>query len=641
MAVVEHRLFAIPPRRDARFRTLVPNRTAVRIRVIALVGQHRASVCNPAIRPGRCGLSAASTPSPSVPPDGPAGSPRHGFWCRTRRGYDPTPRPLDRRCRRFFFRTGGRNRRADARAINAEPFGIVVPQLGGDLLPDAVAAPAVVPLPEAVGLAVNRLEDRCTPATAYLATDLVADTPGIAPLTDPTLVNAWGIAPNPGGPLWVSANGTDLSEVYLGTNPLSAAFRVTIPGGAPTGQVFNNSGSTTDFQVSDGTHTAAAAFIFASEAGEVTGWAPTVGGGTTTRPAEVGFPATDGAVYKGIAIGKSGTSNLLYLADFHNGKIDVLNGQFQKVTLGTGGFGTFTDPTLPAGYAPFNVATINGMLYVSYAKQDAAAHDDVSGPGHGFIDVFDLTGHLQQRLVSGGALNSPWGMTVAPAGFGDFAGALLVGNFGNGLTHAYNATTGALLGTLSVSPGHPIVIDGLWGLAFGIAAGTTNTLFYAAGPDHEAHGLFGKISANPAGTNPVSASLAGGTLTITGSRDDDNVSVTLEGKQIVVRSGGGEDDHGEDENGGDGGTVIGRFNPADVNLITFNGFAGNDTFTVSPKVTATALPPSEPERVGCQSSIRLPSSTTEFATNSSADRGSIGSSKARSTRSTVAGQVSR
>src|SRR5262245_24174952 len=184
-------------------------------------------------------------------------------------------------------------------------------------------------------LSFVQLEDRCTPATAYLATDLVADLPGIAPVTDPTLVNAWGIALNPNGPFWVSANGTDLSQVYVGTNPVNAAFRVTIPSGAPTGQVFNNSGSTADFPVTDGSATAASVFIFASEAGVVSGWAPTVGGGGPLRPAEVGFTAPDGAIYKGIAIGKNGTQNLLYLTDFHNGKIDVLNGTWQKVTLGT------------------------------------------------------------------------------------------------------------------------------------------------------------------------------------------------------------------------------------------------------------------------------------------------------------------
>jgi uncharacterized protein (TIGR03118 family) len=455
-------------------------------------------------------------------------------------------------------------------------------------------------------LQVTRLEDRCTPATAYLATDLIADTPGIAPFTDPTLVNAWGISPNPNGPIWVSANGSDLSEVYVPGSPFSSAFRVTIPGGSPTGQLFNTTGSTTDFIVTDGTHSTPAAFIFASEAGTVTGWAPTVGGGTTTRPAEPGFTATDGAVYKGIALGKNGTQNLLYVADFHGGKIDVLNGQWKKVTLGTGGFGTFSDPNLPAGYAPFNVANIGGKLYVSYAKQNAMLHDDVAGPGHGFIDVFDLTGHFQQRLVSRGKLNSPWGMALAPAGFGDFAGDLLVGNFGDGRIHAYNPTTGKFLGTLSESPGHPITIDGLWGLEFGVTAADSKTLYYAAGPDHENHGLFGEITANPAGTNPVSATLNKGTLVITGSRDNDHVTVGLndQGTQIVVRAGNGAgDDQGEDEGGksggndqgedeggeNGGGSVIGQFAVSAVNLITFNGLAGNDTFVVNPNVMTPVI----------------------------------------------------
>src|SRR5262249_55768668 len=152
---------------------------------------------------------------------------------------------------------------------------------------------------------------------------------------------------------------------------------------------------------------------------------------------------------------------------FHNGKIDVLDGGFKQVTLGTNGFESFTDPNLPSGYAPFGIAAINGKLYVSYAKQDADQHDDVAGRGHGFIDIFETNGHFDGRLVSRGGLNSPWGMVLAPSTFGQFGGDLLVGNFGDGRIHAYDPTSGMELGTLSTSRGHPLVIDGLWGLAFG------------------------------------------------------------------------------------------------------------------------------------------------------------------------------
>src|SRR5262249_11167941 len=159
------------------------------------------------------------------------------------------------------------------------------------------------------------------------------------------------------------------------------------------------------------------------------------------------YPAPDGAIYKGIALANNGSGNFLYLADFHNGKIDVLDSTFHLTTLD----GSFTDPNLPAGYAPFNIALLNGKLYVTYAKQDADAEDDVAGHGHGFIDVFDLNGHFEQRLVSRGELNSPWGMVIAPSGFGDFGGDLLVGNFGDGRIHAYDPSTGDFKGTLSES----------------------------------------------------------------------------------------------------------------------------------------------------------------------------------------------
>jgi uncharacterized protein (TIGR03118 family) len=347
-------------------------------------------------------------------------------------------------------------------------------------------------------LQLLRLEDRCNPSTPYLVTNLISDQAGVAPVTDPTLVNAWGIALNPGGAFWVSANGSDLSQVYTGDvagSPIAQPFKVTIPGGAPTGQVFNNTGSATDFMITDGVTTAPAVFLFASEAGRITGWAPTVGGAPPSTTAETGFTSANGSVYKGVALAQVGAANFLYAADFHNNAIDVINGAFAKVPLGTGGFETFTDPGLPAGFAPFNVAAINRKLYVSYAKQDAAKHDDVAGAGNGFIDVFETNGHFDNRLVSGGDLNSPWGMVVAPTGFGDFSGDLIVGNFGDGLVHAYDPTTGAEKGFLADRSGNPVTVDGLWGLAFGNGkAGDATSLYFAAGPDGEAHGLFGKLT---------------------------------------------------------------------------------------------------------------------------------------------------
>jgi uncharacterized protein (TIGR03118 family) len=368
-----------------------------------------------------------------------------------------------------------------------------------------------------------------------------------------------------------------LADVYSGDaggTPLAKTpLEVMIMGGEPTGNVFNT--TTSDFSITDGTNSGKAFFIFASESGNVTGWNPTVGGGTTT---EFGFHAMDGAVYKGIALANDSANgnNFLYLADFHSNKIDVLNSSFTKVTLG----GNFTDPNLPAGFAPFNVAEINGQLYVSYAVQDAAKHDDVAGKGHGVIDVYTNDGVFVKRLVSNGAgskLNSPWGMVVAPATFGDFGGDLLVGNFGDGHIHAYNADTGAFLGTLTGFKNHPIVVDGLWGFAFGNGtAGDTNTLYFAAGPDHEGHGLFGKITANPAGTAPVTAVLNGDVLTITGGPDADKINVRLKKptQQIIVQ---------------DQGVVVGSFDASAVSTIEIQGLAGNDHIVVGPKIDATVI----------------------------------------------------
>jgi uncharacterized protein (TIGR03118 family) len=441
------------------------------------------------------------------------------------------------------------------------------------LIPGARRKFAPRPRPPRPRLAVEPLEARAVPATAYLATDLVSDQAGVAPVIDPTLVNAWGMAVSPQS-LWVSSNGSGLSEVYtgdVGGSPINQPFKVTIPGGAPTGQVFN---PTTDFVVTDGTSSGPAAFIFASLTGAVTGWNPVVPPPPPSMVAQPAFQATDGSVYTGIALANNGTGNFLYLADFRNNEIDILNSSFQETTLA----GNFTDPTLPAGFAPFNIAAIGGKLYVAYARPDPATGRVKDGAGLGIVSVFDLNGAFQQRLVSRGALNAPWAIVQAPAGFGDFGGDLLIGNFGNGRINAYDPTTGAFQGTLSSSPGRPLVIDGLWGLAFGngTTAGDASALYYAAGPDDGTHGLFGRITANAAGTNPVQATLANSTLRITGSRDDDNVMVRLANREqeVVVTAGG---------------KTVGTFDLADVGIIQFNGLAGDDRVLVSNRIGATTL----------------------------------------------------
>ncbi len=414
---------------------------------------------------------------------------------------------------------------------------------------------------------VETLESRCVLATSYIAADLVSDQAGVAPILDPNLINAWGIAVNPMGAFWVSSNGANLSTLYsgdIGGNPLTKVpLEVDTAAEEPTGQVFNG---TSDFLIDE---TNKAIFIFASEEGEVSGWNPAIPPATS---AHVVFEAEDDAIYTGIALANNGDGNFLYLADFHNAKIDVLDAEFQLTTLD----GDFTDPNLPAGFAPFNVAAIGDKLYVAYAKQDADAEEDVTGPHLGFVNVFDLHGNFQQRLISQGKLNAPWGMVQAPAGFGDFSGDLLVGNFGDGRINAYNPTTGAFHGTLSSSPGHPVEIEGLWGLAFGngVSSGSTTTLYYSAGPDEETHGLFGRITANAAGTSPVTAALDGNELIITGSRDSDLVTVIQSRNQIVVLAGGKR---------------IGTFSQAAVGTIEFSGLAGNDHINIAGNIAARAI----------------------------------------------------
>jgi uncharacterized protein (TIGR03118 family) len=421
-------------------------------------------------------------------------------------------------------------------------------------------------------LSIESLESRCVLSTSYIPHNLVSDQPGIAPLQDPNLVNAWGLALSPTtGNFWIADNGKDLATVYggdLAGSPLTKnSLEVTIPDGAPTGQVFNS--TTSDFNVTDGTNTDQALFIFASEAGDVTGWSPNVPPSSTA--AQTGFHATDGAVFKGLALAADNGHNFLYVADFHNGKIVVLDSSFNPATLG----GNFTDPNLPTGFAPFNVASINGQLFVSYAKQDSAAHDDVKGAGNGFIDVFTTDGVFVKRLVSQGKLNSPWGMVLATSDFGDFSNDLLVGNFGNGKINAYDATTGDFKGTLATSPKHSVVIDGLWGLAFGNGTtGDANTLYFTAGPNDESHGLFGKITANAAGTSPVTATLFDGVLTVDGSQGNNNIKVQSSHGNIQVTAGGKQ---------------IGSFGATSVNTVEVFGLGGNDTITVASSVHATTL----------------------------------------------------
>jgi uncharacterized protein (TIGR03118 family) len=334
----------------------------------------------------------------------------------------------------------------------------------------------------------------------FTQTNLVSDIPGLAKTTDPDLINPWGVAFSAASPFWVSDNGTGKSTLYNGDG-VKQGLVVTIPGtggdpGAPTGMVFNSS---TNFN-SD-------LFIFAGENGTITGWRGALG--TTAEPLvnSTGI----GAVYKGLAIGTTAQGTYLYAADFHNNQITTIPGTGAPALTGA-----FTDSNLPAGYAPFNIQNINGKLYVTYALQDAARHDDVSGAGHGIVDVFDLNGNLLQRLITGGSLNSPWGMAIAPAGFGSFGSDLLVGNFGDGTINAFDPHTGNLLGQLDGSSGLPIVNLGLWDLTFGNGGkgGSASDLYFTAGFAAEDHGLLGSIAPTPAPEPGALALLASGFLAL-------------------------------------------------------------------------------------------------------------------------------
>jgi len=338
-------------------------------------------------------------------------------------------------------------------------------------------------------------------AARFRQVNLVSDIPGVAPLTDPDLLNAWGLAASPGtdqapgSPLWVSDNGSDKTTLFAGATPNSVAqvLVVNVTSGAPTGQVFNPDRA--GFFVHDAAgHSGSALFIFASENGAIDAWNPGVGATGSGLSTVTETPINNGAnaVYKGLAIAQASDGNTyIYATNFRSGRVEVYDSNFQPAKLPGG---LFTDPGIPAGYAPFNIQELGGRLYVTYAKQDAALHDDVAGQGHGFVDVFTNDGALIRRLVSHGQLSSPWGLALAPAGFGGFGGALLVGNFGDGHINAYNPDNGTHLGQLRGPGGHPIVIDGLWGLRFGNGnAAKTGELVFSAGPNGEADGLLGKI----------------------------------------------------------------------------------------------------------------------------------------------------
>ncbi len=343
--------------------------------------------------------------------------------------------------------------------------------------------------------------------TPYAKSELVANTAGSMALTvDTNLVNPWGLS-IPGGttdPAWVANNATWASTLYDGkgvAQPATGPLAVSLPPNAagtefgPTGIVYNARAS--DFVVSAGGAAAAASFLYDGEAGLIAGWSP----GVNKTQAITAYADAGGAVYKGLAIAMNGGNQYLYATDFHNAKVDVFDVHFAKQASTAAAF-TFSDPAIPPGFAPFGIQALNSgangatQIFVTYAQQAAPANqDNLSGAGLGFVDVYDTNGQLIKQLIARGPLNAPWGLALAPADFGTFSNALLVGNFGDGWVNAFDPQSGMFLGTLSDAQMTPIATPGLWGIAFGNDAAHQphNTLFFVAGTNNQTGGLYGRI----------------------------------------------------------------------------------------------------------------------------------------------------
>jgi uncharacterized protein (TIGR03118 family) len=357
----------------------------------------------------------------------------------------------------------------------------------------------LVPVALAATLAAALLAAGVAPAARpgnhYVVTPLASDVPGLAPVTDSNLQNTWGLARGAGTPWWIANNGTASTSVYT-----AAGARVDIGGlpaqgvpGDPTGAVF--SGIAGQFQVgtaADPKTLGASNFVFDSEDGTISAWRI----GSTAAQVTVDL-STEGAVFKGLAISNGPLGPRLYATDFANGRVDVFDGGWNPVNVP----GAFVDPSLPKHYAPFGIQTIGDRVFVTYGKQQAGSDDEAHGRGLGIVDAYDLDGNFLARVAQHGQLDAPWGLARAPASFGRFGGDLLVGNFGDGRINAYQEVSNGHFehrGTLHAGH-HKLSIDGLWALEFGNtgANGDPQTLFFTAGIDDEAHGLFGTIT--PAG----------------------------------------------------------------------------------------------------------------------------------------------
>ena len=354
--------------------------------------------------------------------------------------------------------------------------------------------------------------------TGFADSALVANNAGVvatATTLDANLSNPWGLVTSPGLPFWIADNNSNLATLYSGAGQIqtnavtgSNTVGISIPASAagvpanPTGQTYNGNGG---FLIATSKGQETALFMFAGEGGTIAAWAKDSGATAVTSYDDGVDHGTDHAVYKGLALGAVNGASFLYATDLHNNKIDVFDTNFAKPADMQG---KFKDPTMPAGFVPFGIVALNSQLYVTYAMQDAAKHDETTGAGLGYVNVFDFSGNFVSRFASAGPLNAPWGIALAPAGFGSLAGDLLIGNFGDGTVNIFapNGTSLATsMGPLTVNNGAMFAVPGLWALVFG--DGDTDkpltTLFYTAGFANQTDGVFGSIAvSNVTTTNP-------------------------------------------------------------------------------------------------------------------------------------------
>jgi uncharacterized protein (TIGR03118 family) len=346
-------------------------------------------------------------------------------------------------------------------------------------------------------------------AMGFTDTALVSNSSTVlatAKTIDANLQNPWGIAVGPGAPFWIADNNNNVSTLYsgIGANETQAVtgsnnVGIAIPASAagvpanPTGQVFNGGEG---FLIPTDHGQESALFIFDGEGGTISAWATDSGATAVTAYDDGVANGADHAVYKGLAVGTVGGAAFLYATDLHNNKVDVFDTNFAKPAAMQG---QFIDPNLPAGFVPFGIQALNGNLYVTFAQQDAAKHDETTGAGLGYVDVFDFSGDFVSRFASAGALNAPWGIAMAPAGFGSLQGDVLIGNFGDGTISIFSPNGTALAnfeGPLMSTAGQPITFSGLWSLVFGNgdADKPVTTLFYTAGFADQTDGVFGGIT---------------------------------------------------------------------------------------------------------------------------------------------------